>query len=1367
MGTKLQSIETGVFHGMLAAGLIIFASSGVTLSATINVPGDQPTIQAAINAAAAGDTVFVSNGTYALSATLNITKTITLQGESKAGVIINASGIGGSSYGIYVEANNVTLSDFTLLPPTAGVLPPATPTAGGYGIHASYNHTAPVSPLSNLTLANIMIENGYRTAFDIHGYDGVTLTGLTARNSTWGNGIQLTGCTGATITGATVSGNAWGGIAFYCSKSTNLNRPCSSITYDMAANPDVDQTVFVEDEFGLDNSVTIANATYLIKNDYGAGTSTMWMYTDGTQDDAVAIAQALNAKYSNTASQITNEDTGNVVVGPGLTTIQAAINAAATNATIEVAAGTYHEQLTISKPLSLIGAEGAALDGTGLVPTWTTGIKIRCGNVTIDNIDVTKFTQDGITAYRKIDMPNIHIRNCKVSDIQPGYWGFGIYVGYESEAWGYTPPNNLTNHLDFSGLVIEGNEIVNTKCSGLVLQAITGIPGSLVVSNNYIHGISENDGIWVDCARNLTIVDNVVSNNLWGIDFTAIPEADCTLDGPYAAKDILLQGNRIVDNAEEGLGLYNGWPTTFTLIKNAFVGNGTGVANFLSADLDVGRNYWGAPDGPGSLGNGSGDTISTEVNYATWYADAAMTQLVYQNMLVDDDYTSATPGWGLYAFATIQEGVDAAAAGGPVSVAPGTYEEQVEIAKDLLLLGTSPGVVIQSPVTLAKSFTTSAINKPVLYVHDAMSVTVSNVVVDGLLRGGANYRFMGIGYNNAGGAVLASEVKNISNDPPNGSQHGIGVAVYNTDSAARTFALMDSYLHDCQKNCTVFSGIGLNLDIRRNRVFGAGPIDYIAQNGIQISAGAAGTVAENIVSGFDYAPGTWGSSALLNYGGFVSFQSNVVTLSDFGLCLSNTEGSELTGNSFTGNDWTLVNYAPVPILAENNWWGSPLGPVTEWLYGDVDADPWLTVKPVHANALYLQASDASLFIKPGESIIVDMNVANLTTNVNACQAFLGYSSTYFGDPTGGAVQAGGGVWDELIWDSWAEPGGVPGEIDTAIGVNAQGTVGTRDDGTIAIITLTSRTNVEGITQLVFRPDADPESGQVESTFLASIAGDPVWPAKVNSCNLIIDGTPPVMDYTDITAVQNQPIIGTVNVKDCSNTVYQGTVQITVQASDALADLVGPPTITLSNGINGASATLVDESPEGAFNYTWDVVPSTPNGLWTATVTATDNAGNQTQQTFTLCLNRNQISGYVQSEGFAGTERLVTFFASGGTSTKTWTQTLAFTGDTAAYVLTGVPDGTTGLSAKTAWSLRSKLPLSLDSGGQATALFQDADMLRGGDIDNSNSINVLDYSKLKVNWMTAVSAADINGDGEVGAIDYSLMRGNWFQVGDPQ
>jgi parallel beta-helix repeat protein len=77
--------------------------------ATITVPDDYPTIQAAINAAADGDTVFVKNGTYYEHVTIN--KSITLVGEDSNTTIIDGNGTGPI---IEIAADYVTISNFTI-----------------------------------------------------------------------------------------------------------------------------------------------------------------------------------------------------------------------------------------------------------------------------------------------------------------------------------------------------------------------------------------------------------------------------------------------------------------------------------------------------------------------------------------------------------------------------------------------------------------------------------------------------------------------------------------------------------------------------------------------------------------------------------------------------------------------------------------------------------------------------------------------------------------------------------------------------------------------------------------------------------------------------------------------------------------------------------------------------------------------------------------------------------------------------------------------------------------------------------------------------------------------------------------------------
>jgi autotransporter-associated beta strand protein len=284
-------------------------------------------------------------------------------------------------------------------------------------------------------------------------------------------------------------------------------------------------------------------------------------------------------------------------------------------------------------------------------------------------------------------------------------------------------------------------------------------------------------------------------------------------------------------------------------------------------------------------------------------------------------------------------------------------------------------------------------------------------------------------------------------------------------------------------------------------------------------------------------------------------------------------------------------------------------------------------------------------------------------------------------------------------------------------------------------------------------------------------------------NTRIDAVAPVIGVTTATEVQ---LGGPVNVKnnDClTNAVVQGTVLITVDASDNCSFVGGQPSITLVNGTNTETAAFVIENPVGTYNYTWDVTNTTADGTWIATVAASDIC-HTTTTNFTLCVNKTQVTGLVQLEGFTGIggtinhARLVTFVATGGVTNKTWNLTLTnVSGDTFSYTLTDVPAGTTGISAKTAWNLREKLAVTLDINGQATADFVGTPLdvwsdttdhyLRGGDFTADNQVQFFDYSILGNNFFTANPVADITGDDQVDYDDFFIMYLNWFKAGDPQ
>lgn len=411
---------------------------------------------------------------------------------------------------------------------------------------------------------------------------------------------------------------------------------------------------------------------------------------------------------------------------------------------------------------------------------------------------------------------------------------------------------------------------------------------------------------------------------------------------------------------------------------------------------------------------------------------------------------------------------------------------------------------------------------------------------------------------------------------------------------------------------------------------------------------------------------------------------------------------------------------------------------------------WADEPDPPSNVLVLQPTSESLYVRPGEIVQVDLRVLWLSEEVKACQAFLGYESSYL---TGEAISAGGLDWDELIFAQMT----IGGEVDMAVGVLGQTTFGTLADGTVATVWFRA-TSVEGRTVITFLPDTT----DVHSTFLATIDAQPLWPTTLSSPEITIDGTPPEISL--VSASQSGR-----DLLNPANRAFQGEVSIVVAANDALAGLVGPPVVTVTpNGLPPQSAAYVGQDLDGNYVYTWTVTPATPNGPAAIDALAADRAGNEALAASNIItVNKNRITGHVELQNFVGSSRDVIFTVTGNT-TKTYLCTLTgFVGATAEYCLEDVPDGVTAVSAKTAWSLRRRINLSLDGQGQALGDFTDASKLLGGDLNASNYVNTADYVILMSDWYTTLPRADINGDGRVNSVDYTIIKWNWYKIGDPE
>jgi hypothetical protein len=143
--------------------------------------------------------------------------------------------------------------------------------------------------------------------------------------------------------------------------------------------------------------------------------------------------------------------------------------------------------------------------------------------------------------------------------------------------------------LLFGGQIV-GNVVHNTAQDGIAIYT----SHVLVESNEVYNSTSENGAIYVAYAvSDITITNNFVHNNTlntvkWG-------DPGAIMIGPDPdASTIHVNNNNISGNSPSG------------------------VTNKAAVTLDATNNYWGAADGPGVVGSGTGDKVSTNVLFNPW-----------------------------------------------------------------------------------------------------------------------------------------------------------------------------------------------------------------------------------------------------------------------------------------------------------------------------------------------------------------------------------------------------------------------------------------------------------------------------------------------------------------------------------------------------------------------------------------------------------------------------------------------------------------------------------------------------------------------------------------------------------------------------
>jgi hypothetical protein len=164
---------------------------------------------------------------------------------------------------------------------------------------------------------------------------------------------------------------------------------------------------------------------------------------------------------------------------------------------------------------------------------------------------------------------------------------------------------------------------------------------------------------------------------------------------------------------------------------------------------------------------------------------------------------------------------------------------------------------------------------------------------------GANY--FGVVVNGDSGSpsvdVMNSTINQIGESPLNGDQHGVAIYYREFGTGRASGKIWDNTLTNYQKGGIVANGTGTSVDVKGNTVTGQGPVNYIAQNGIQIGYGASAQVKDNTVTGNSYTgAGQTASGGIIVVGG-----PGYGTCVGSNLCAYTTD-TIIDKNTATGND---------------------------------------------------------------------------------------------------------------------------------------------------------------------------------------------------------------------------------------------------------------------------------------------------------------------------------------------------------------------------------------------------------------------------------------------------------------------------------
>ena len=370
-------------------------------------------------------------------------------------------------------------------------------------------------------------------------------------------------------------------------------------------------------------------------------------------------------------------------------TIQAAVNQVSPNGTVDVAAGTYDEQVVIDgKSLTLQGAGNTTVvqpsSAAVLTSVYTTGTQAGAffnGDTIASIIDVRNVGTAGVTIQDlKVDGELVTSQPAgatRFSGITYGETG-GLIDTVTVEDTGNIIPATVRSysvwldavantalsvdvidstafHYGRNGLNARGDDLTvdftDNTITGpgtaadqvpngvLIISGATGtVTGNTITANHYSSTPTFfGSGVLLfQAGDNIAVSDNDISDVDDAVLINATDLASVTdnnLSGNLKgvrieagiASNNTFTGNTIDTNSLVGIELSDTVGTGNVANRNSIAGNTAGVSNASTNAFDAECNWWGSSTGPSGQGSGTGDTVSVNVDFTPWLLSAVLT----------------------------------------------------------------------------------------------------------------------------------------------------------------------------------------------------------------------------------------------------------------------------------------------------------------------------------------------------------------------------------------------------------------------------------------------------------------------------------------------------------------------------------------------------------------------------------------------------------------------------------------------------------------------------------------------------------------------------------------------------------------------